>query len=81
MDGYHMIKNAFRVLHHLSPTLFFAAARAANGVQSNFREAKSNEAKLDFLEHRADLNARVLVPPPTPRPASTVVCLHALRQL
>jgi hypothetical protein len=46
--------------------MLIRCANAGSDVHVNFREAKINEAKIDFLEHRADLNARVLVNPPPP---------------
>ena len=33
---------------------------SANPVQVNFREAMTNSTKIDFLEHRSSLNAKVL---------------------
>ena len=33
---------------------------AENDVQQNFKESLTNEATLDFLEHRAELNGAVL---------------------
>jgi hypothetical protein len=43
--------------------MLIRCAPTESDVHVNFREAKLNETKLDFLEHRADLNARVLVCP------------------
>jgi len=40
--------------------MLIRCTKVDSDVQVNFREAKSNEAKIEFLEHRADLNARVL---------------------
>ena len=33
---------------------------AANDVEKNFKEAHINKCKIDFLEHRAALNAKVI---------------------
>ncbi len=57
--------------------MLIRSAKSDNDVQVNFREAKTNEAKIDFLEHRAELNSRVLVAPPhsTPPPPLPLIAL------
>jgi hypothetical protein len=46
-----IFRNRQAILRHL---------KASNPVEINFKEAMINKAKLDFLEHRAGLNEKVL---------------------
>jgi len=46
-----LFRNRFAIIRNI---------QAKNDVEVNYKEARMNQAKLDFLEHRARLNERVL---------------------
>jgi len=56
--------NRFMANHHTEDifknrTAILSAIKTETTVQENFRNSKLNEAKVDYLEHRASMNSKV----------------------